>query len=180
MIVAIILIIASLVALLTILLVGVRGRGQAVADLSELEGRTRPVDLAAFRNLVDPDEEEYLRANLPPPDFRSIRRERLRAAIEYLGCVSENAAVLLRLGEAARRSDELEIAQAGQELVNSALYLRLYVLLASMKLRVGIYLPGVKLAGDRVFDRYEHVTVSVGRLGLLQNYPRSRRVAAIL
>ncbi|MFZ0802262.1 MAG: hypothetical protein WAN70_08850, partial [Terriglobales bacterium] len=50
----------------------------------------RSVDLRAFRNLTDPEEEEYLRLNLPPADFRRIQRERLRAAVEYIRCAAFN------------------------------------------------------------------------------------------
>ena len=67
-----------------------RGRAAAVPDVSDLRDQVRPVDLAAFRNLVDPDEESYLREHLPRGEFRAIRRERLRAGIDYVQCVVES------------------------------------------------------------------------------------------
>ena len=36
----------------------------------------RSVDLRAFRNLMDPEEEDYLRQHLPAAEFRRIQRER--------------------------------------------------------------------------------------------------------
>ena len=87
-----------------------RGRASAVADASNLRGRTRSLDLVAFRNLVDPDEENYLRERLPRGEFRALQRERLRAALDYVQCVAANAAVLQRVGEAARRSEETSSA----------------------------------------------------------------------
>src|SRR5215467_2346300 len=119
MIAVILLITAIAVALLAILWFAVRGRSAAVTDLSDIERLTKPVDLEAFRNLVDPEEEEYLRSNLSAADFRSVQRERLLAAVDYMTGVSRNAAVLLRLGELARRSSDAEVAVAGQDLVNN-------------------------------------------------------------
>ena len=50
--------------MMAVLLLAVRGQSVVVHNLRELEGRTQPVDLDAFRNLTDPREEEYLRQNL--------------------------------------------------------------------------------------------------------------------
>ena len=33
-----------------------------------------PVDVVAFRNLIDPEEEDFLRRSLPPAEFRKMRR----------------------------------------------------------------------------------------------------------
>ena len=157
-----------------------RGRSASVNALAELKEQTKPVDIAAFRNLIDPSEEDYLRENLSKPDFRSIRRERLYAAIEYLRCVSANAAVLLRLGEAARKSEDPEVAKAAQELVNSALVLRLNVLAAEAKLYANIVVPGLRLSPGTIAASYENLTGSVTRLGRLQNYVHAGRIAATL
>jgi len=157
-----------------------RGRSASVKALSDLKEKTRPVDVAAFRNLIDPSEEDYLRANLSRGDFRSIRRERLLAAIEYLRCVSANAAVLVRLGEAARRSENPEIAKAAQDLVNSALILRLNVLAAEAKLYANILIPGLRLSPGTIASSYEKLTGTVTRLGLLQNYAHTGKIPATL
>ena len=102
--------------------------------LEELVSQTRAVDIEAFRNLVDPDEELYLRRQLSPREFRSIHRERMMAATEYVRAASHNAMILMQLGEATRQHADPEIARTGQELVNNATQLRLYSLLAMAKL----------------------------------------------
>src|SRR2546430_12950059 len=111
------LVLISLMALL--LMYAVRGKTSPIAGLDDLVGRTRPVDIDAFRNLIDPAEEEFLRENLPASEFRVIQRERLRAAVEYVSCAAHNAAILVRLGEAARVSPDPKIAEAGQQLLYS-------------------------------------------------------------
>lgn len=46
-----------------------RGYREGSRQTSNLADRLVSVDLDAFRNLVDPDEEEFLRSHLPPPSF---------------------------------------------------------------------------------------------------------------
>jgi hypothetical protein len=179
MMLALILVLFSLTVLLLVLHVA-RGRSAPVSNLEDLAGNTRPVDLEAFRNLVDSEEEEFLRANLPAEDFCAVRRERLRAAVEYVHCAAHNASILLRLGEAARRSLDPRIAEAGQQLVDSALRLRLYSLLALARLYVGIALPQLRLSPAGVLESYQHLSGLAARLAVMQNPARAARVAAIL
>ncbi len=162
------------------LLVMARGRAADVHDLEELPARTQPVDLAAFRNLTDPAEEEYLRAQLPAKEFRRLQRERLRAALEYVGRAAGNAALLVRLGEAARRSPDPAVAQAARELVDDALRLRLYALLAGAKLRARLLLPGARLSPASLLDRYQRLTEAVGRLSRAQKPSFAGRISAAL
>src|SRR2546421_5246853 len=118
---AFVLVLVSLTALL--LMYAARGKTSAIGDLDDLAGRTRPVDIDAFRNLIDPAEEEFLRENLPAGEFRVIQRERLRAAVEYVSCAAHNAAILVRLGESARLNLDPKIAEAGQQLLATPLRL---------------------------------------------------------
>jgi len=129
----------------------------------------RSVDIQAFRNLIDPEEEDFLRRHLPPAEFRKIQRERLRAAVEYISCAGQNAAILLRIGEAARRSPDPATAEAAKRLVDHAVRLRLYALQAIPQLYVGIIFPSWRPSSLRVVESYEQVTRQVVRLGL--QYP---------
>src|SRR5271169_2783569 len=99
--IALTLVLFSLLALLFLIRLA-KGRVLAAAD--DRTGHLRPVDIEAFRNLIDPAEAEFLRSRLPPSEFRAIQRERLRAAAEYISSAARNAAVLVRMGEAARLS----------------------------------------------------------------------------
>jgi hypothetical protein len=168
MIITIALVLFSLMAL-AVILFATRGRGGPIANLAELQGRIRPVDILAFRNLVDPDEECYLREHLPREAFRAVQRERMQVAIEYVQCVAGNAALLLRLGEAARESTDAEVAQAGRDLVESALRLRILALSAGVRLRARVLMPGLRVSPIAVSNSYERMTGLVGRLGRLQH-----------
>ncbi len=163
-----------------LLLRSVRGQGAAIGSVEELEGQTQPVDLAAFRNLMDPGEREYLRARVSARDFRRLERERMLAAREYVRRAAHNAAVLVRLGEAARGHADAEVARAGQELVNSALRLRLYALLAEFQILVRMVLPATALNPGRILEDYAALIERVSRLCRLQRPAYTARVAAAL
>ncbi|MGC2197404.1 MAG: hypothetical protein WA628_22205 [Terriglobales bacterium] len=160
-----------LFAAVTLVLFFLRGGvGWGALDEAELSQRIRPVDLDAFRNLTDQEEEAYLRAHLPLAEFRSIERQRLRAAIDYLGGVSHNAALLLHLGQTASRNPDARIAEAGQSLVDNALRLRIYSVLAICKLCIRIVFPGAVQQPAGIVDRYQQMTERAAQLGRLQ-YP---------
>jgi len=163
-----------------LLLRSVRGQGAAVHSVEELEGQTQPVDLAAFRNLMDPSEREFLRARVSAADFRRLERQRLRAARVYVRRAAHNASVLVRLGEAARASADPQVASAAQELVNSALRLRLNTLLAEFQILVRMALPATRLRGAGILEDYQVLIERVTRLSRLQRPAYTARVAAAL
>jgi hypothetical protein len=173
------LVVAGLFALLFLIRLA-KGRSSTANRLDDLTGCLRPVDVEAFRNLIDPGEEEFLRANLLPAEFRTIHRERLRAAVEYISCAAQNAAILLRLGEAARRSPDSTIAEAGERLVDSAIRLRLYSFLAMAKLRLGILLPGTTISPAGIAEGYERMTGLAVLVGRLQYPSKGVRLSAAL
>jgi hypothetical protein len=179
MILASILIFTALFSLV-ILFRAARGRSLRGKDLTDIGSLVQGVDLEAFRNLMSPEETDFLRANLRPRQFRSVQRARLLAATQYLNCVAANASVLLRLGESARTSAEPAIVTAGQELVDAALRLRLYSLLVLIKLYLGVVLPGVRLSPAAIVDRYQHMSGLVGRLSRMHYPSRTARIVASL
>lgn len=149
-----------------------RGR----TTLPQIE-QLRSVDLRAFRNLMDPEEEQYLRRSLPPADFRRIQRERLRAAVEYIKCAASNAAVLMHFAESARRSPDPATAQAAIKLIDNAIRLRTYAFQAIPKLYLAMVFPGRRISPAPVAESYELMTRQVVLLGL--QYPTGEISAAL-
>ncbi len=166
--------------LAALMLRAARGHAAMVRELAELEGLTEAVDLAAFRNLVDPAEEEYLRANLPRRHFRMIQRQRMRAALEYVERTKRNGAILLRLGESARRDANSEVAAAGRELVSRALRLRITAQVATGILYAQIAMPEAHVSIGQVTDMYESLTNGLLQLARLQNSTYANRIAAVV
>ncbi len=139
-----------------------RGKINAVATI-------RPIDVQAFRNLVNPAEDEYLRRRLPAAQFRLVRRARLRALAAYVQVASGNATVLVRMGEAALASGDPRVVEAAEQLVNHALLLRRNTALALLRIYVALAWPNSGFAATRVADRYEQVSGTAMLLGRLQN-----------
>jgi hypothetical protein len=177
MIITIVLASSGLLALACILLLA-KGRAGSSGKVEHLAKNLRSVDVEAFRNLTDPDEEQYLRDHLGAGDFRRIQRARIFAAIEYVSCVAQNAAILIRLGDAARRSPSPSTAEAGEKLVDTAIRLRLYAFHAMVKLYLALVVPGPRISPVRIAESYEQMTRLVVMLGVFQQTPQG--VAASL
>jgi hypothetical protein len=175
---AIFIVIAAVIALATILSVAVTQSLQ-VKRSAGLAGAIRPIDIEAFRNLIDPAEDDYLRRRLPPAQFRVVRRERLRAMAAYVLVAGRNAAVLVRVGEAALASGDLRVAGAAQQLVNDALLLRRNTTVALARIYLALAWPNSGFAAVRVVDRYQQLSGAAMLLGRLQNPAVPVRLSAL-
>jgi len=165
---AIILVIAAVLALSIILRLAVTQSLQAKRS-TNLAGTIRPIDIEAFRNLINPAEDDYLRRRLLPAQFRLVRRERLRAMAAYIHIAAGNAAMLVRVGEAALATGDPRVADAAHQLVNDALLLRRNTTVALARIYLALAWPNSGIAAVRVVDRYEQVSGSAMLLGRLQN-----------
>ena len=176
---AIVLVIVAVVALVTITGVAV-SRSLQVRGSASLAATIRPIDIEAFRNLIDPAEDGYLRRRLPAAQFRKVRRERLRAMAAYIHVAGSNAAVLVRVGEAALASGDERIAGAAHQLVNDALLLRRNATLALARIYLALAWPNSEFAAVRVADRYEQLSGAAMLLGRLQNPAVPVRLSSLL
>ena len=176
---AIVLVIAAVVALGVILRLAVTRSLQA-RENSGLAATIRPIDIEAFRNLINPAEDDYLRRRLPRAQFRLVRRERLRAMAAYLQIAASNAAVLVRVGEGALASGDPRVAGAAQEVVNDALLLRRNTTVALARIYLALAWPNSGFAAVRVVDRYEQLNGAAMLLGRLQNPTVPVRLSALL
>ncbi len=174
---AIVLVIAAVLSLVLILRITV-SRSLQVSGDSSLAGHLQPIDVEAFRNLVDPAEDDYLRRRLSPRQFRLVRRERLRATVAYVQVAGRNAALLVRIGTIAMEGGNEQIAAAAQSLVNDALLLRRNATYAILKIYIARALPNWDLSGSPVLNSYERITTSAMLLGRLQNPAVPVRVSA--
>jgi hypothetical protein len=175
---AIVLVIAAVLALSLILRVAVTQSLQAKRS-ANLAGTIRPIDIEAFRNLINPAEDDYLRCRLPPAQFRLVRRERLRAMATYIHVAARNAAMLMRVGEAALATGDPRVAEAAHQLVNDALLLRRNTTVALAQIYLALAWPNSGIAAVRVVDRYEQVSGSAMLLGRLQNPAVPVRISSL-
>ena len=135
-------------------------------ELEDAVQAFRSFDIEAFRNLVDSAEEAFLRNNLPPRKFREIKRQRARAALVYAWEAGRAATALAKVGQAAQRSSDAEIAASGVQVAESAFRLRLQTIAACLHLLTEILFP--HLQGRSVpplVDHYDRAGETLFRLG---------------
>jgi hypothetical protein len=175
---AIVLVIAAVFALAVILSLAV-SRSLQIRKGSGEVATVRPINVKAFRNLINPAEDEYLRRRLPPGLFRMVRRERLRAMAAYIHVAANNATVLVRVGQTALASADPRVAEAAHKLVNDALLLRRNATLALLRIYLALAWPNSGFAAARVVERYERLSGAAMLLGRLQNPAVPVRLSAL-
>ena len=172
-------VVLTLIAVLCI--AGTLGRqANRVQNLAELVSRSKPLDIESFRNLIDPEEEKYLSANLPKRELRSLQRARMLASLEYIRRTGHNAKLLLQFADSARRSPDPEVSDAGIQLAESALRLRLYSILAMCFFAVRYVFPSVPLRVSDFVSRYESLRARMTRLTRIQRPASVSQVEAAL
>jgi len=176
---AIFLVIAAVLSLVVI--VGVAAsRGLQLSVRSDLAGQIQPIDVDAFRNLINTADDEFLRVSLAPSQCRAVRRARLQATAAYVLQAGRNAAVLVRIGQAALTANDPRTQHAAERLINDALLLRRNAAFVLLRIYTALAWPNSGLAAAGIADRYEHLSGSAMLLGRLQNPAVPVRVAARL
>jgi hypothetical protein len=165
---ALVLVIAAALALVLILGVTVSTRLQ-LSPGSALARSIEPIDIEAFRNLISPAENEYLRRRLPAGEFRKVQRERLRAAAAYIRVAGRNAAVLVAIGQSALSASDAATVEAARELVDKALLLRRNATVALLRIYVALAWPQSALVAAPIVRGYEQLSGRAMLLGRLQN-----------
>jgi hypothetical protein len=134
-------------------------RGRDLPNVDQALTAIRSLDIEAFRNLVDPEEEAFLRARLPAVEFKKIKRERARVALAYVRALSRASLQFARFGDAARRSPDPAIAASGKQIADSAIYLRLRALDAGAQLMLAAAFPSLDLHRARsLVQQYDRAT----------------------
>jgi hypothetical protein len=152
-------------ALVILVYVAIRNRTRRV-DLEGTVQAFRSLDIAAFRNLVDSSEEAFLRDHLAPKKFREIKRQRAWAAFLYAWEAGRAATALAKVGQAAQRSLDPEIAASGVQVTENAFRLRLQTVRVSLRLLAEVLLPGLSNRSlPSLADQYERTAETLFRLG---------------
>lgn len=174
------------ISLLILLLVAVgllklvRTQHVAVSNLDDLPANTHAIDMAAFQNLIDPAETDFLRRHLSPVQFRIVQRERTLAAVEYVRRIAHNAAVLVQLGQMARLNPDPQLAESARVMVERAAHVRIMATVVLMKLYARSVVPGFPFAAEGIFRDYRTLTDSAVLFTRLQRPAFAGRVGAML
>jgi hypothetical protein len=121
----------------------VKIRNTETQDIDDAATQLRPVDVNAFRNLMDSREREYLRTQLSSAEFRSVHGERMLAATDYVWCAFRNAGILIRLAETSLNDPDPAVAATAANLQENATRLRLDAMQTLPKIYLSMIFPGL-------------------------------------
>ena len=127
-------------------------------NLEALAAQLEPLDVNAFRNLIDRREEEFLRLRLPAREFRHIHRERMLAAADYVWAAARNSGILVRLAQSAKDDPDPAVATAAESLFKNALEVRFYVLRTVPRVYLSMLIPQISHTPDLLAESYETAT----------------------
>jgi len=147
---------AGVLAVLLLVLWIVRG-GSKRSFGEQITPAFYAVDVVAFRNLLSPDEEDFLRHALTTSSYRKVHRARLRAVQEYLLWIAANCATLIAILRLRITEPETESAGDTESIVRGALRLRLISLGFWLLLWIEFAMPGVQIRPFAAVRRYEDV-----------------------
>jgi len=139
----------------------------------------RPVDLKAFRTLMDRDDELFLRGKLPRGKFFRIKRQRIRVTLRYVSRIGANASAVMRMSEASRLSPMPEVATAAAQVMELATQIRLQCILAITKLALEYAIPSLQFTPAMLVPKYQTLRDNWSRLGDLQVQNRIPLASAI-
>ena len=128
----------------------------------------RPVDVQALRNLMDRDDESFLKENLPRWRFHRLKRRRISLTVRYVGRVAGNASLVMRLSESARLATDPEVVAVAVEITEMATQLRMQCMLAFAKLAVEFAVPSLQLTPATLAPKYQALRENVLRLGAME------------
>lgn len=151
---------------LALFLVGtiLRPRLPEIRTVDDWEAKKHEVDIGAFRILLDPAEERYLRDSLSPSEFRFYQRQRLGLALRSLELVGKNAAMLIKLGQLAKLGANPMLAKEAEDLINGALRLRVNLLRVQPYLWLKWFFPGWTLSLPALAMPYEELLSYLNRV----------------
>jgi hypothetical protein len=160
------LVVAAVILLIAV--VGLLIHLSSHGDLPALQAKLVAIDVNAFRNLLDPSEEIFLRQSLTASEFRQVHRLRMLAAIEYVWFAARNAGILIRIADAVRTDVAPSTDSTASSLIENATQLRLYAATALPRFALSMAIPGWVPAGMRVPEMYESISRQMIVLGCLQ------------
>lgn len=155
-------VIALALGALALFYVAVRGRKKRSRQT------VRPVDLKAFRTLMDREDEVFLKQRLPRSRFARLKRQRVAVTMRYVARIANNASLVMGVGEAARTSPDPEVAQTAAQITELASQLRLQCLLALAKLSLEFAVPALQLTPAVLAPEYQKLRENLAHLSKLQ------------
>jgi hypothetical protein len=149
--------------LMMALVAAVRSQAAPITSLDDFQRRWKSVDLPALANVIDAEEEVYLRENLSRSDFKMIRRKRLAVSWEYLSRLGANARLMVRAGQAIQHSAHGEQSLEARALVADSMRLRNAVFMAQVSIAARFVFPELHSPIASALEQYSSMRESIER-----------------
>jgi hypothetical protein len=143
-------------------------------DVDDIIPFLYPVDLSLAEGLLDPASEFQFRWKLAPRLFREAQRKRIRLYLELTRRMSHNAAVLVQYADAEKNSRDPRRVSLASTLQEKAIEVRLYSLLAGIRLRLWLLLRSEILTSVQALARLR----TAGDINGLKTYDALKTAAA--
>ena len=139
------------------------------ADPDNIHKSLYPVDLDLLQNLLDPEQERYIRGRLTPSQFFRFKIKQFKTANEYISRASHNSAVFAAIGRYASNSSDADTAAVGQAILEAAIRLRILVLVARVNLTLKLISPDCSIG--RFIDGYANARTRVAHFRTPRSIP---------
>ncbi len=133
-----------------------------------------PVDITLAESLLDPAKEFEFRWKMGPPQFREAQRKRMRLYLEVTRRMAHNAAVLVQFADAEKNSGDPRRAGLASAVQEKAVEVRLYSLLAGIKLRLWLLLRSEMVTSAQILAHLR----TAGEIDGLASYGALKTAAA--
>src|SRR5437763_1003171 len=172
-------VVASLLCL-GLMYYAVQGRIGLFESAKQVERQFTPLDVVAFQNLIDSEDQRFLRDMLSPRRYRRVQRERIGVCLAYVRCCARNAAILIRIGESAAQSSNAEIRATGQRMLSDAIRMRMYAVALVPKVTFWWIFPNLELSIAMLGRKYNQMAAALADLNMLKQGPASSPQLATL
>jgi chromosome condensin MukBEF complex kleisin-like MukF subunit len=165
------LVIALACLAVTLFYVAVRSRSR--------QSKVHHLDLLAFHNLNDRQDELFLRDRVSRKEFYRLKRIRIGVTWKYVRRIADNSAAVLRMAGSTRQDPDPQVIEAVAQITELATHIRVQCLIAFAKLTVEYIFPSVQLTPATLATQYESLRENVVRLGSLHPQEVASVAAAI-
>lgn len=132
--------------------------------IKDWEKKKWDIHIDIFRSLLNRREEQYLARSLSREQFLLFQRRRVGLALRLTSLATQNAEMLMKLGELARSEEDPLLVREANQLVADATQFRLSLLLAKCCLLIRWVFPNCSFSLPAVETRYSRMLNSVVRI----------------
>jgi hypothetical protein len=161
--------------IVTLALIWFRFPDRTVNDVADY---LLPIDFEKAEELLDPQTEAILRRELTPTEFRTLQRKRIHCYVAMVKRMSHNSAVLIEWANREAENADGDRLRMVSELQQLGVQVRLYSLLALIKLRFWLL---IRIDSWRILPAPSLYDVrEAGGIRGLESYDRLKTAASFL